>query len=127
VAPVAATSPELRNVPPQDQGIDFNHPLQPGVYPLWELSSHQYIVDRGQPVYVDAFGTRVVLPERGAIALADQGIDFESPLRPGVFPLRQLSTGQQIAENGQLLWVDGEGRRVPPGRVTPLDHLLFWR
>jgi hypothetical protein len=127
VAPVAAISPELRNVPPEDQGIDFNHPLQPGVYPLWELSSHHYVVDRGQPVYVDDLGARVVLPERAAIALVDQGIDFESPLRPGIFPLRQLSTGLQIAENGLLLWVDAEGRRVPPGRSAPLDHLPFWR
>ena len=64
-------------------------------------------------------------PERAVGTLINQVL--ERPLRPGIFPLRQLSTGQQIAENGQLLWVDAEGRRVPPGRSTPLDHLPFWR
>ena len=78
-------------------------------------------------MYVDASGERVNLPERNAIPLADQGIDFENPLRPGVYPLRQLSTGQQITEDGQLLWVDGDGHRLPPGRVGPLDRLPFWR
>lgn len=112
------TNPELRQVPPEDQGIAYSRQILPGVYPLRELSSGRDIVDRGSPVYVDAEGVRVELAERGLVAIADQGIAFDNPLRPGVYPLKQVSTGLPIADNGRLVFVDSEGRRVPPGQLA---------
>jgi len=49
----------LREVPVVDQGIDFQNPVQPGVYPLREISTGQQITDRGRPVYVDDSGSLV--------------------------------------------------------------------
>jgi Bacterial SH3 domain len=49
----------LSQVPVVDQGIDFQHPVQPGVYPLREISTGQQITDRGRPVYVDDSGSLI--------------------------------------------------------------------
>src|SRR3954471_11646800 len=49
----------LSQVPIVDQGIDFQNPVQPGVYPLREISTGQQITDRGRPVYVDDSGSLV--------------------------------------------------------------------
>jgi hypothetical protein len=49
----------LDRVPIGDQGFDRDHPVQPGVYPLKELSTGRPIVDNGGPVYVDEWGSRV--------------------------------------------------------------------
>jgi hypothetical protein len=49
----------LSQVPAVDQGIDFQHPVQPGVYPLREISTGQQITDRGRPVYVDDSGSLI--------------------------------------------------------------------
>jgi hypothetical protein len=51
--------PELTDVPEDDQGIDFDHPVSDGVYPLIEMSSGQPITEGGEPVYVDGDGNRV--------------------------------------------------------------------
>ena len=42
----------------------------------------------------------------------DQGIDFDNPVQDGVYPLKEMSTGEHITENGELVCVDGDGNRV---------------
>jgi hypothetical protein len=56
---VSVKAAVLQQVPVADQGIDYAHPLQPGVYPLREISTGQQITDGGRPVYVDEAGVRV--------------------------------------------------------------------
>jgi hypothetical protein len=53
--------PELSQVPEDDQGIDFDHPVADGVYPLIEMSTGAPITENGEPVYVDGDGNRVTL------------------------------------------------------------------
>jgi hypothetical protein len=53
--------PELSQVPEDDQGIDWDQEVQPGVYVLKEMSTGEPITEDGQPVYVDADGNRVHL------------------------------------------------------------------
>jgi hypothetical protein len=60
---VVAKPAPLSQVPVVDQGIDFEHPVQPGVYPLREISTGQQITDRGRPVYVDDSGS-LIDPDR---------------------------------------------------------------
>ena len=119
VAPITVPQPELQRVPPGDQGIDYERPAAPDAYPLIELWSGRGIVEHGRPVYVDAEGRRIALPERAAVPPTDQGIDFAHPLRPGVYPLRQVSSGQQLTERGEPIYVDADGRRIPPGQLAP--------
>jgi hypothetical protein len=51
--------PELSQVPEDDQGIDFDHQVREGVYPLKEMSTGEPITEDGAPVYVDDSGNRV--------------------------------------------------------------------
>jgi hypothetical protein len=51
------------------------------------------------------------------IAAHDQGIDFDKPRAPGVYPLKQLSTGRPIADQGQPVYVNESGARVSPPRA----------
>jgi hypothetical protein len=53
--------PELSQVPEDDQGIDWDNPVQDGVYPLKEMSSGEAITEDGAPVYVDENGNRVTI------------------------------------------------------------------
>ncbi len=50
--------PELADVPEEDQGIDWDQEVQPGVYVLKVMSSGEAITEDGEPVYVDANGGR---------------------------------------------------------------------
>jgi hypothetical protein len=110
--------PDLTRVPDADQGIGYSRALLPGVYPLVEQSTGRTIVLRGSPVYVDEEGQRVALPERGRVPIEDQGIDVAHPRAPGVYLLLELSSGRPILDNGSLVYVDEEGRPVPPGQVA---------
>src|SRR5262249_3282679 len=110
--------PDLMRVPDDDQGIGYSRALLPGVYPLVEQSTGRTIVLRGSPVYVDEEGQRVALPERGRVPIEDQGIDGAHPRAPGVYLLLELSSGRPILDNGSLVYVDEEGRPVPPGQVA---------
>ena len=47
------------------------------------------------------------------VPIPDQGIDYWSPLQPGVYPLREISTGRPITDDGRPVYVDREGARVP--------------
>jgi hypothetical protein len=51
--------PELAEVPEDDQGIDFDHPVGDNVSPLKEMSTGAHITENGEPVQVDANGSRV--------------------------------------------------------------------
>jgi hypothetical protein len=42
----------------------------------------------------------------------DQGIDFDNPAGDGVYPLKEMSTGDHITEDGQPVYVDENGNRV---------------
>jgi hypothetical protein len=46
------------------------------------------------------------------VPVSDQGIDVAKPVRPGVYPLKEISTGRQITENGLPVLVDEDGARV---------------
>lgn len=48
----------------------------------------------------------------GLVAIGDQGIDWFNPVAPGVYPLRQTSTGMFIVENGTNVLVNGSGIKV---------------
>lgn len=51
--------PDLSQVPEDDQGIDRDNEVRPGVYTLKELSTGEAITENGAPVYVDENGNRV--------------------------------------------------------------------
>src|SRR4051812_18593922 len=50
--------------------------------------------------------------DRQRVAVGDQGIDFAAGARGDVFPLREMSSGSQITENGEPIYVTAEGTRV---------------
>ncbi len=52
------------------------------------------------------------MPELSQVPEDDQGIDFDNPVRDGVYPLKEMSTGEPISEDGAAVYVDGDGNRV---------------
>jgi len=52
------TPVELRRVPENDMGIDFQHPTEDGLYPLIQLSNGKRVVEKGQPVLMNKGGMR---------------------------------------------------------------------
>ena len=51
------------------------------------------------------------MAELSLVAEDDQGIDFENSVQDGVYRLKEMSTGEHITEDGQLVFVDGDGNR----------------
>jgi hypothetical protein len=52
------------------------------------------------------------MPEMRDVSEDDQGIDFDNPVGEGVYPLKEMSSGEHITEDGQPVHVDGDGNRV---------------
>jgi hypothetical protein len=50
--------------------------------------------------------------DRQRVATGDQGIDFAAVARGDVYPLREMSSGRQITDNGEPVYVTAEGNRV---------------
>src|SRR5215218_2839983 len=50
--------------------------------------------------------------DRERVAVGDQGIDFAAAARGDVFPLREMSSGRQITEDGEPVYVNADGNRV---------------
>lgn len=46
------------------------------------------------------------------VAIGDQGIDWFNPVSPGVYQLRQNSTGLFVTQNGSTILVNSNGLRV---------------
>jgi hypothetical protein len=52
------------------------------------------------------------LPTLSEVPIADQGIALHRPLQPHVYLLQQMSTGRYITDQGRLILVDDDGRRL---------------
>ncbi|HEY7061434.1 MAG TPA: hypothetical protein VII06_08150 [Chloroflexota bacterium] len=52
------------------------------------------------------------MPELSQVPEDDQGIDFDNPVRDGAYPLKEMSTGERITEDGEAVYVDDNGNRV---------------
>jgi hypothetical protein len=50
--------------------------------------------------------------DRQRVTTGDQGIDFAGAARGEVFPLREMSSGRHITENGEPVYVNREGNRI---------------
>ena len=50
--------------------------------------------------------------DRQRVAVGDQGIDFSAVARGDVYPLREMSSGRQITQDGEPVYVTAEGNRV---------------
>jgi hypothetical protein len=77
---------------------------------LWYTSS------RGMPVVPGAARVSEDLApsaaDRHRVSAGDQGIDFASTARGDVYPLREMSSGRHITEDGEPLYVNRDGGRV---------------
>jgi hypothetical protein len=49
---------------------------------------------------------------RDRVATVDQGVDFQAAVRGDVYPLKELSTGKPITEDGEPVYVTADGQRV---------------
>jgi hypothetical protein len=52
------------------------------------------------------------MPELSQVPEDDQGIDFDNPVGEGVYPLKELSSGEHITEDGAPVYVDENGNRA---------------
>ena len=67
----------------------------------------------------EAAAARLAPPELKRVPEVDQGIDFQHPTPGGLFPLIELSTGRQILDAGEPVYMDAGGMRAFP-TSTPL-------
>ncbi len=77
---------------------------------LWYSSSHGSLVIPGASRVSDDLAPSAA--DRNRVAAVDQGIDFSASARGDVYPLRELSTGRQITEDGEPVYVNRDGARV---------------
>ena len=52
------------------------------------------------------------MPELSQVPEDEQGIDLDNPVGHGVYPLKEMSTGEHITENGEPVYVDENGNRT---------------
>jgi hypothetical protein len=72
----------------------------------------RYVRWNGREGWIAASLVRVDTVPLQQVPAADQGIDYWHPLKEGVFPLREISTGRPIVDGGQPVYVDLDGSRV---------------
>ncbi len=77
---------------------------------LWYNSSHGNSLVRGAAPTGEDLAPSAA--DRNRVAVVDQGIDFAATARGDVYPLREMSTGRQITEDGEPVFVDRNGARV---------------
>lgn len=82
--------------------------LAVGAYWLWSTSQGTLVVP-GASVAGDLAPSAA---DRQRVAVVDQGIDFSATARGDVYPLRELSTGRPITEEGEPVYVHRDGARV---------------
>lgn len=62
-------------------------------------------------------------PDLQRVPVPDQGIPFTNTVRGSVYPLWEMSMSRQITDEGEPVWVDGNGARV---RLPVLWSEDFW-
>ena len=52
------------------------------------------------------------MPELSQVPEDDQGIVWDQPVRPGVYVLKELSSGEAITDDGEPVYVDENGNQI---------------
>ncbi len=77
---------------------------------LWNESAHRSSFGISGATVADAPAPAAAARQR--VAEVDQGIEFSATLDGGVYPLKEMSTGKPITEDGQPVYVTSDGTRV---------------
>jgi len=103
-----------------DEGGQGEGPARWGDPPVGVLEGAP--LPRGDVVAVlAAFPAPAGLPTLSEVPIVDQGIALHRPVQPNVYLLEQMSTGRYISDQGRLVLVDADGRRLRAGPPTQAD------
>jgi hypothetical protein len=78
---------------------------------LWNESAHRSSFGVSGATVADAPAPAAAARQR--VSAVDQGIEFSATLQGDVFPLKEMSTGKLITEDGEPVYVTSDGNRVP--------------
>lgn len=77
---------------------------------LWNASAHRTGYSVTGATVADAPAPAAAARQR--VSAVDQGIEFSATLEGSVYPLKEMSTGKPITEDGEPVYVTAEGTRV---------------
>jgi hypothetical protein len=81
-----------------------------GILWLWNENTSRTSFSAAGAVVAETPAPSAASRER--VAVVDQGVDFQAAVRGEVYPLKELSTGKPITEDGEPVYVTAEGQRV---------------
>ncbi|HZU05698.1 MAG TPA: family 16 glycoside hydrolase [Chloroflexota bacterium] len=84
-----------------------------GVASVWYWSALGGRMAPGSGASSPAYAPAPGAADLRRVAENDQGIDFSATVRGGTFPLKEMSTGRLITQEGEPVYVRRDGTRVP--------------